>query len=97
MQHLCYFSLDYAENPNSIEKLFALQKTSLQITYLRNHDTNTSPLFRESSILKLPDKIVLETCLFINKYFIKFLPTIFKNLLIQYSLVQSSLRCYTSS
>ena len=40
---------------------------------------NTSPLFRELNILKLSDKNVLENFLFINKYFNKCLPTIFKN------------------
>ena len=37
-----------------------------------------SPLFRELNILKFPDKIALEYCLFINKYFNKFLRPIFK-------------------
>ena len=32
----------------------------------------TSPLFKESKILKFLDKISPESCLFINKYFIKF-------------------------
>ena len=39
-----------------------------------SHNAHTSPLFRQLSILKLPDKIVL----FINKYFNKCLPKIFK-------------------
>ena len=77
--HLCYCSLVWAQSSNLIIKVFVLQKKSLRIIYLRNHNTNTSPLFRESSILKLPDEIVLETCLCINKYFNNFLPIIFKN------------------
>ena len=35
--------------------------------------------FRELNTLKLPDKIALENCLFINKYFNKCLPTVFEN------------------
>ena len=56
-----------------------MQKKSLRIIYFLNHNAHTSPLFRDLNILKLPDKIALENCLFINKYFNKFLPTIFKN------------------
>ena len=44
-----------------------------------NLNAYTSPLFRDLNILKLSDKIALENCLFINKYFNKCLPTIFKN------------------
>ena len=33
----------------------------------------------EPTILTLPDKVASENCLFINKYFNKFLPTIFKS------------------
>ena len=47
--------------------------------YFLNHNAHTSPLFRDLNILKLPDKIALENCFFINKYFKKCLSTIFKN------------------
>ena len=59
-----------------------MQKKSLQIIYFLNHNAHTSPSyisFRDLNILKLPDKIALENCLFINKYFNKCLHTIFKN------------------
>ena len=77
--HLYYSSLVWAQNSNSIKRLFVLQKKSLRIIYFLNHNAHTSPLFRDLNILKLPDKIALENCLFINKYFNKCLPTIFKN------------------
>ena len=77
--HLYYSSLVWAQNSNSIKRLFVLQKKSLRIIYFLNHNADTSPLFRDLNILKLPDKIALENCLFINKYFNKCLPTIFKN------------------
>ena len=70
------------QNSNSIKKLLVLQKKSLQIIYFLNHNAHTSPSyisFRDLNILKLPDKIALENCLFINKYFNKCLHTIFKN------------------
>ena len=53
-------------------------KSSL-IIYFPNHNAHTSNLFRNLNILRLPDKIALENCPFINKYFNKCLPTIFKN------------------
>ena len=74
---LYYSSLVSAQNSNSI-KLFVLQKKSLRIIYFLNHNAHTSLLFRHLNIVKLPDKIVLENCLYINKYFNKCLPTIFK-------------------
>ena len=64
---------------NLIKKLFVLQKKSLRIIYFRSPNAHTSLLFRESNILKFPDQIALENCLFKNKHFNKFLPTIFKN------------------
>ena len=54
--------------------LFVLQKKSLRIIYFLNHNAHTSPLFRDLNILKLSDKIALENCLFISKYFKKRLP-----------------------
>ena len=38
------------------------KKKSLRIIYFLNHNSYTSPLFREGNILKLPDKIALENC-----------------------------------
>ena len=77
--HLYYSSLVWAQNSNSIKRLFVLQKKSLRIKYFLNHNAHISLLFRELNILKLLDKIALENCLFMNKYFNKCLPAIFKN------------------
>ena len=77
--HLYYSSLVWAQNSNLIKRLFVLQKKSLRIIYFLNHNDHTCPLFREINILKLPDKISLENCLFINKYVNKCLSTIFKS------------------
>ena len=74
-----YSSLVWAQNLNSIKRPFVLKKKSLRIIYCRSRNDHTSPLFRESNILNLPDKIALENNLLINKYFNKFLPTIFKS------------------
>ena len=39
----------------------------------------TAPVFKDSNILKFPDKIALENCIFIMNYFKQTLPTPFKN------------------
>ena len=77
--HLCYSSLVSAKHLNSIKRIFDLQKKSLRIIYFWSRNAHISPLFTETNILKLPDKIALENWLFINKYFYKFLPKTFKN------------------
>ena len=77
--HSYYPSLVWAQNSNSIKRLFVSQTKSLRIIYFLNHNARLSPLFRDLSILKLSDKIALGHCLFINKYFDKCLTTIFKN------------------
>ena len=71
--HLCHFSLLWAQNSNSVKRLFCFAKKARRI------NAHTSPLLRESNILKLPDKIALENCLLVDKCFNKFLPIIFKN------------------
>ena len=77
--HLSYSSIFWAQNLNSIKRFFVLEKKSLRIIYFRSRNAHTPLLFIESNILEFPKKISLENCLFINKIFNKFLPTIFKN------------------
>ena len=59
--------------------LFIFQKKSLWLIYCLNRSTQTSHLFKESSILELSGKIALENCLFLNKYFNKVLPATYKS------------------
>ena len=77
--HLYYSSLVWTQISDSVKRLFVLQKKFLWIIYFLNNNAHASPLFRELNILKLPDGISQENCLFINKYFNKCLCTIFKN------------------
>ena len=44
-----------------------------------NCNAHTTTLFKDSNILKFPDKIALENCIFIKNYFNQTLPTPFKN------------------
>ena len=64
--HLRYSSLVWAQNLNSIKRLFALPKKLLRIIYFQSSYAHASPLFGESNILKLPDRIALENYLAIN-------------------------------
>ena len=64
--HLCYFSLKEVFQLNNF---FVLQKKSLWTKYFRNRNGSTSPLFRESSILKLSDKTALDDRLFITNFY----------------------------
>ena len=77
--HWCYCSLAWAQSLNSIKRHFFAKEILKEYMYFRSRNTHTSLLFREFSILKLHGKIAPENSLFINKYFHKFLPSIFKN------------------
>ena len=77
--HLFYSCLVWAQNINSIKRLYILQKKSLRLMYFLNRNAHTTPLFKDSNILKFPDKIALENCIFIKNYFNQTLPTPFKN------------------
>ena len=72
--HLCYFSLDWAKKINSIKRHFVLQKKFLRIIYFQSRNAHTSPLFRESNILKLPDKNPLKNYPLIKKIWTTFYP-----------------------
>ena len=78
--HLFYSCLVWAQNINSIERLYILQKKSLRLIYILNRNAHMTPLFKDSNILKFPDKIALENCIFIKNYFNQTLSTLFKNL-----------------
>ena len=77
--HLLYSCLVWEQNINSIKRLYILQKKSLRLMYFLNRNIHTSPLFKNSNILKFPDKIALENCNFLKNYFNQTLPTPFKN------------------
>ena len=47
--------------------------------YFLNRNTHTTPLFKDSNILKFPAKIALENCIFIKNHFNQTLSTPFKN------------------
>ena len=79
LNHTYSIPLVWAQNINSIKRLYILQKKSLRLMYFLNRNAHTTPLFKDSNILKFPDKIALENCIFIKNYFNQTLPTPFKN------------------
>ena len=54
--HLCYASLVWAQNNNSVKRFHLLQKISLRLMFSQSRNSHTSPLFKMSKILKSFDK-----------------------------------------
>ena len=77
--HLNYSLTVWAQNANSIKRLLVLQKKSLRIMHFLKRNAHTSNLFKNLNILKLPDKVSLENCILICKYFNQSLPKSFEN------------------
>ena len=66
--HLFYSCLVWAQNINSIKRLYILRKKYLRLMYFLNCNVHTTPLFKDSNTLKFPDKTALENCIFIKNY-----------------------------
>ena len=64
----------WAQNVNSIKRLLVLQKKSLQIMYFVKRNTHTSNLFKNLNLLKLLDKVSLESCILLCNCFNQSLP-----------------------
>ena len=77
--HLCYDSLVWAENTDSVKSLHLSQKKSLRIMFFQSRNSHTGHLCKVSKILKSFDKTVLENCIFISKSLKGSLPSIFNN------------------
>ena len=77
--HLYSSSLVWAQNFNSTKRLFILQKKALRLMFFLRREAHTNPLFKDFNILKFHDKIALENCIFIQKFFKQQLPQPFDN------------------
>ena len=60
----------------SIDFLYFKRK---RLIHFKERNAHTAPLFFKSKIVKLPDKIKIENCLFISKYVNNKLPPIFNS------------------
>ena len=77
--HLCYASLVWAQNNNSVKRLHLLQKKSLRLMFFQSRNSHTGLLFKMSKILKSFNKTALENCIFISKSLKGLVPFIFNN------------------
>ena len=75
---LCYASLLWAQNTNSVTRLHLLQKNSLRIMFFQSRNSHAGSLFKVSKILKSFDKTALENCIFISKSLKGLFSSIFK-------------------
>ena len=65
--HLCYTSLVWDQNANSIKRLHLLQKKFPGIISIKRRNSNTVPLFKGSQIQESFGKTTLENFIFIGK------------------------------
>ena len=77
--HLNYASIVWGQTKSSINRVFTIQKKAIRTIHLKGKFDHTSSLFSESNIIKLPDKISIENCLFVSKSLNNQLPEIFNN------------------
>ena len=82
--YLNYASIVWGETKSLINRVFIIQKKALRTIYFKGKFDHTSSLFSESNIIKLPDKISVENCLFVSKFLSNQLPEIFNNWFVLY-------------
>ena len=75
--HLSYCCLVWAQNFSSIKQILILQKKAVRILNFQPRNSHTSPLFKQSFILKFQDKVCLENILFVSKSLNNLSPSIF--------------------
>ena len=61
----------------TIQRIVILQKKAVRIINFQPRNSHTSPLFKQSSILKFQDKICLENILFVSKSLNNLSPSVF--------------------
>ena len=77
--HIHYASIILGQNVCTINQLFMLQKKALRLIHFKERNAHSAPLFFKSKIVKLPNMIKIENCLFISKYVNNKLPPIFNS------------------
>ena len=75
--YLSYCCLVWAQNCSTIQQIIILQKKAVRIINFQTKNSHTSPLFKQSSILKFQDKICLEKILFVSKSLNNLSPSVF--------------------
>ena len=77
--NLKYASIVWGKTKTSINRVFTIQKKAIRTIRFIGRFDHTSYLFSESNMIKLPDKISIENCLFVSKSLNNQLPEIFNN------------------
>ena len=77
--HLSYSLTVWAQNANSIKEFWSYKRNPYKLCIFLKRNAHTSNLLN-LNILKFPDKVSLENCILICKYFNQSLPETFKNL-----------------
>ena len=55
--HIHYACIIWVQNVWTINHLFILQKKAIRLIHFKEYNAHTAPLFLESKMVKLPDKI----------------------------------------
>ena len=66
--HIHYACNIWGQNVCTINRLFILQKKALRLIHFKESNASTVPLFFKSKVVRFPDKIKIENCLFISTY-----------------------------
>ena len=77
--HLNNACIVWGQTKSSINRVFINQKKTIRTIHFKGKFDHTSSLFSESNMIKLPDKISIENCLFVSKSLNNQLPEIFNN------------------
>ena len=69
--------LVWAQNCSTIKRIVTLQKKAVTIINFQPRNSHTSPLFKQSSILRFQDSVCLENVLFVSKFLNDLLLSVF--------------------
>ena len=75
--YLSYCCPVWTQNCCTIQRIVILQKKTARIINFQSRNSHTSPLFKQSSILKFQDKMCLENILFVSKSLNNLSPSVF--------------------
>ena len=75
--YLSYCCLVWSQNFSNIQRILILQEKAVRIINFQPRNFHTSPLFKQTSILKFQDKICLENILFVSKSLNNLSPSFF--------------------
>ena len=75
--YLSYCCLVWVQNSSNVQRIVILKKKAVRIINFQSRNSHTSPLFKQSSILKFQDKTCLENILFVSKSLNHLSPSVF--------------------